>query len=211
VTQSLGIDISPSMVNEYNTGASNQGIPSKEMRAAVGNLIDPNPSPPNPGEGEEDFKGEEWWDFDVAAVGLGAHHFADPGLAFRRLGERLREGGVLFIIDFLPHGELDEGHSHSNSHSHNHGNGHSHGDSHQHGKAEGKGDRKVVGIGDLSGAAKTITHHGFSKENVQTMFEDAGVGEGFRHVILGKGIVFKADGKELRREVFMARGVKGRV
>lgn len=41
--------------------------------------------------------------FDVAAVGLGFHHFEDPDLAARRLADRLRPGGVLFIVDFLTH------------------------------------------------------------------------------------------------------------
>jgi SAM-dependent methyltransferase len=46
----------------------------------------------------------------VAAVGLGFHHFDDPELAASRLVERLRPGGVLLVIDFLPHEAIDAAH-----------------------------------------------------------------------------------------------------
>jgi hypothetical protein len=39
-------------------------------------------------------------------------------------------------------------------------------------------------------------------------FEAAGVGGNFEYVVLGTGVVFTRDGKEHRRSVFMARGVK---
>lgn len=42
--------------------------------------------------------------FDLATVGGGLHHFADPELASERLVQRLRPGGVLLVWDFLPHG-----------------------------------------------------------------------------------------------------------
>lgn len=105
ITQSIGVDISESMVNEYNVGASNQGIPASEMHAVVGNLISPSASP------SASLSGPEFFNFDIAAVGLGFHHFTDPALASKRLGERLKTGGTLLIIDFLPHG-----HDHSLNH-----------------------------------------------------------------------------------------------
>ncbi len=85
------------MVNEYNTSARNQGIPESEMYATQGNLLDANN--PNPAG----LVGKEFFDFDIAAVGLGFHHFDDPALAAKRLSERLKKGGVLMIVDFLPH------------------------------------------------------------------------------------------------------------
>lgn len=85
------------MVKEYNTSARNQGIPESEMLAVQGNLLDANkPSP-------LELAGKEFFEFDIAAVGLGFHHFDDPALAAKRLAERLKTGGVLFIVDFLPH------------------------------------------------------------------------------------------------------------
>lgn len=78
--------------------------------------------------------------------------------------------------------------------------GHDHGHGHGHGKEE-----------KPHAAAHTITHMGFSEEQVKNMFEAAGVGKDFDYVVVGKGIVFmgKDEGQEeLKRSVFMARGVK---
>lgn len=173
VSHCVGLDISESMVNEYNSSARNQGISDEEMRACVGNLLDPESVP-------ENLAGPEFHDFDIAAVGMGFHHFPDPALAAKRLAERLRKGGVLFIVDFEPHAD-PKGQSHSHSHSHDHGDG---------------------------GAAETVIHFGFSEEDVRTVFEEAGVGSKFEYVVLGKGVVFSHDGKEHSRSLFMARGVK---
>lgn len=35
-------------------------------------------------------------------MGLGFHHFQDTHLAAKRLAERLRPGGVLFILEMVP-------------------------------------------------------------------------------------------------------------
>ncbi len=97
VTQCVGIDLSEGMVNEYNTSARNQGIPESEMLAVNGNLLDPQ----NPYSKE--LKGDWLYGFDIAVVGMGFHHFDDPALAAKKLAERLKKGGVLLILDFLPH------------------------------------------------------------------------------------------------------------
>ncbi|TVY43336.1 putative methyltransferase [Lachnellula occidentalis] len=164
VSQCVGIDLTEGMAAEYNKSVENQGIPSSEMFARVGNLIDP--SDPSPAA----FTGPEFHDFDIAAVGLGFHHFDDPALAAKRLAERLKPGGVLFIVDFLPH-----------EHHHHHA------------------------------AEKSVTHMGFAETDIKRMFEEAGVGKDFDHVVVGKGIVFtdKSEGaKTMTRKVFMARGTK---
>lgn len=70
------------------------------MYAYQGNLLDPND--PDPRE----FASFDFQLFDIAVVGLGFHHFDDPALAAKRLVERLRPGGVLLILDFLPHGKI---------------------------------------------------------------------------------------------------------
>lgn len=172
---------------EYNKTAQNQGIPESEMRAVVGDLIAPD-------EEEGELQGEEWKCFDVAAVGMGFHHFVDPGLAAKRLVQRLKVGGVLFILDFLPHGEV---------HSHDHGHHHGHG----HGKEKEVDDGEKE-KGKMKTGAHTVTHHGFSEEEIRKLFADAGAGKDFGYEVLGKGIVFMNEGKEQRRSVFMARGTK---
>lgn len=39
----------------------------------------------------------------MAGVGAGFHHFDDCHLAASRLTQRLRPGGVLFVLDFVAH------------------------------------------------------------------------------------------------------------
>jgi SAM-dependent methyltransferase len=177
------------MVNEYNTGAHNQGIPESEMHAVVGNFIDSSTTP-----GPE-FNAPEYFNFDIAAVGMGWHHFTEPAYAAKRLSERLKVGGVLLIVDFLPHKGFGDGHGH---HHHNHekiNDGE---------KVDGYGDDKKL----EQSVAQTVIHHGFSEEDIKKMFQDAGVGNDFKFVVLGKGVVFESQGKSQSRTVFMARGKK---
>ncbi|RFU35016.1 hypothetical protein B7463_g1331, partial [Scytalidium lignicola] len=170
ITQSIGIDISENMVAQYNLRATNQGLSSSEMSAYQGNLLLPNDTDP------ASLSGPEFYGFDVAAVGLGFHHFNDPPLATKRLAERLKSGGVLLIIDFMPHAS-GQGHSHE---------------------------------GDGRDARHTVTHYGFSEDQVKKMFVDAGVGKGFEYQVVGEGVVFvRGEGvDEMKRTVFMARGEK---
>lgn len=196
-TSFTGIDLSASMAAEYNTAAQNQGIPPSEMHAHVGNLIDSHTTPP------VSFSGPEFHEFDLAVVGLGFHHFEEPALATRRLAERLKEGGVLCVIDFLPHAHVGgSGSGHGHKHEHNHG--HVHRDERRDGDLD-KGERDDS---REDGAAHTVKHMGFSEAQIRTMFEEAGVGRGFSYVTVGKGVVFGPEESKMERSVFMARGEK---
>ncbi|KAL2020501.1 hypothetical protein VTK56DRAFT_8386 [Thermocarpiscus australiensis] len=163
-TQCVGIDLSENMVAAYNSRAENQGLAPSEMHAYQGNLCIPEEPAP------QAFASPDFFNFDVAAVGLGFHHFDDPALAARRLAERLKTGGVLLILDFLPHEKPDTTHA----------------------------------------AASTITHNGFSEEQIRRIYEDAGVGKDFAleevaDVVLPRAVPDKPD---MRRKVFIARGTK---
>jgi SAM-dependent methyltransferase len=199
------------MVAAYNTNASNQGLHADEMSAATGNLLDPRD--PSPAE----FKGEEWFHFDLAVVGLGFHHFEDPTLAATRLAERLKPGGVLMILDFLPHdpektnstvtagnGEgasSERGHSHGHSHGHDHhASGHDHHASgHGHSEESKEPWKKVMG---------TVAHHGFGQEQVKEAFEKAGVGKDFGFDVIAQNVVFIFHERRMTRTIFMAKGKK---
>lgn len=197
MTQCKGVDLSAAMVTEYNTVALNQGISDEEIQAVVGDFINPEE------KAGDEFSGPEWWDFDVAAVGMGFHHFTDPALATARLAERLRIGGVLFIVDFLPHAPFggDQVHGHGHTHAHRH-HGHQKHD-HGHGEKSADGDDSKI-----KNAAHTVTHFGFTEEDIKKYFKGAGVGKDFKYMVLGKGIVFNNDQGEQRRRLFMARGTK---
>ncbi|KAF7563854.1 hypothetical protein G7046_g275 [Stylonectria norvegica] len=93
VGECVGIDLSENMVGAYNAKAKSQGAPRV---AYLGNLADPtDPSP-------SALADAKFFNFDLAGVGLGWHHFDDCDLAATRLAERLKPGGTLFILDFAP-------------------------------------------------------------------------------------------------------------
>jgi SAM-dependent methyltransferase len=184
------------MVEQYNTLMLNQGIPSSEMRAVTGNLL--SPTDPNPAH----LNAPEYFNFDIAAVGMGFHHFTDPTYAAKQLVQRLKPGGVLFIVDFKPHAPLEHSHHHSHDHSHEH--------SHSH---EKQGEKPKVDEEEEVGknAAHTVLHHGFSPETVKKMFEEAGAGKGYEYLEIGDGIVMhgvKEGGEPMKRSLFFARGEK---
>lgn len=129
----------------------------------------------------------KFFDFDVVCVGLGFHHFDDPGLAAKRLVQRLRSGGVLVIIDFLPHGPH-----------HQDNNDGQHGHSHDH---QGSADSAPT----VQKAMKTVTHHGFSEESIKQIFVEAGAGRHFAIDVMGEVTMGTHMGK---RTLFMARGTK---
>jgi SAM-dependent methyltransferase len=188
------------MAAEYNTKASNQGLTPAEMSASVGNLVDPTNPPPLV------FSGEEWFGFDLAAVGFGFHHFEDPVQAATRLAERLKIGGVLLIIDFLPHGPFDEDASAEvKGEDSGHGQGHSHclvphnGHDHDSAGSHLHFDPKASG---------TVNHLGFSEDTMRQAFEAAGVSKDFAYQEVARGVVFTMKDRSVTRHVFFARGTK---
>ncbi|KAF2867074.1 S-adenosyl-L-methionine-dependent methyltransferase [Massariosphaeria phaeospora] len=102
VTETVGIDISPNMVEEYNKRAETDKIP---MRAHAGNLVSDEEEPVV-------FSSPDFFAFDLVTIGLGFHHFSDPTLAAQRMAARLRCGGKLLIIDNVSD---DNGFSHESA------------------------------------------------------------------------------------------------
>lgn len=155
-----------------------QGLSDNEMVAYQGDLCVATEEHP------EIFKDGKFFHFDMACVGLGFHHFDDPDLAAKRLVSRLKSGGVLMIIDFLPHAP------HS-------GHGHEHGHSHGHDGREDELHKKAI---------KTVTHHGFSEDRIKEIFVNAGAGNGFAIERMGAVTMGLREG--MKRDLFMARGAK---
>lgn len=56
-------------------------------------------------EVSEELKDASLYNFDIAAIGLGFHHFSSFSTALHRLKERLASGGSLLIIDFTDDSE----------------------------------------------------------------------------------------------------------
>ncbi|KAH8166405.1 hypothetical protein CIB48_g1878 [Xylaria polymorpha] len=164
-TQCVGLDISEEMVRAYNTRAENQGLSPEEMHAVLGDLASETVSDP--------LSSPELFDFDIAVVGGGFHHFGDPALAAKRLVERLKPGGVLLIWDFLPHGP-----PHRHSH-HHHGHGEGEGNSHAE-KGENQKSHDVY---------HSVMHHGFSEPQMREIFTAAGAGMNFQLEVIGGGFV----------------------
>ncbi|KAK0725729.1 S-adenosyl-L-methionine-dependent methyltransferase [Lasiosphaeris hirsuta] len=180
-TQCIGIDLSGNMVATYNTRAANQGLTPSEMHAYQGNLLSTPPSP--------SLAAPAFTNFTLAAVGLGFHHFDDPALAARRLVERLAPGGVLVVIDFLPHAKIESTHAASHTVT-------------RHGFEE----EEVRGMFEDAGAGE-----GFRLEEVGIVF-NRGVkedhGHGHEHGEAGHSHGSHSGG-EVRRRIFIARGAKG--
>lgn len=89
-------------------------------------------------------------------------------MAAKRLAARLKVGGVLVVLDFETHG-------HSPSGPHSHAGSHGHSGSHVHGHGEEEKQKEVdftsfnASSFDHAAAQHTITHHGFSEEDIRTM------------------------------------------
>jgi SAM-dependent methyltransferase len=170
VTAIRGIDISENMVKHYNEAARSSGLSTEQAHAVVGDLL--GPSVPS------DLSGADFYNFDVAAIGLGFHHFEDPPLAVKRLAERLKaDTGVLVIVDFLPF----EHNSHSHAHAH--------------------------GQDGASNMQQTIKHSGFTSQGIQRLFAEAGL-EDFAFDVLDEPAVFDFEEGRKERRIFIAKGRK---
>lgn len=105
LTKAVGLDVSDNMVDEYNKNVHEAGFGDK-MSARKGDLLAETLS--------DDVLSPELFNLDLVVVSMSLHHFADPGIAMKRLGERLKPGGVFYIIDLVPvgdhgcHGEFAE-------------------------------------------------------------------------------------------------------
>ncbi|KAG9529953.1 S-adenosyl-L-methionine-dependent methyltransferase, partial [Aureobasidium melanogenum] len=181
ITHATGLDISPQMLEQYNTLLSSSH-PSLHLNTAIADLCS------NDTETNTAISGPEFHDFDVAGVALGFHHFNNPALCISNLASRLKSGGVLFIVDWLPKDVSPAEHI---------GSQHAHPSS----------DSKETDTEEWKKMQKTIKTNGFTENDMRTFFERAGFGE-FGFVVLEEGFVLQMNGKEVKKTGFIAKGRK---
>lgn len=80
------------MVEAYNNISELNQL--SNMHAIEGDLLSPSTSLHDP----------KYFNFDIIVMSMALHHVSDTQLMLNRLHERLREGGVLVIIDWLTMG-----------------------------------------------------------------------------------------------------------
>lgn len=167
----MGIDIAPGMVDEYNRRMSDAKL--SKFHAIVGDLCNENVL--------EDLKGQDLYDFDIAAIGMGFHHFEHLQLSIDRLIERLKSGGILLIVDLLERsGDTTIGEQVD----------HGHGDDF------------------AKEAARTVPHkHGFTREKMKSMFDAAGC-QAFDFVVLERPAVMGEGEGAFEKKIFLAKAAK---
>ena len=180
------------MVSAFNKRATDAGIPRSQASAVVGNLFTPEPS--------DALAEPEYFNFDIVAVGSAYHHFEDVTLATKRLVERLKPGGVLFIIDSIQGAGMDHSHGHGH-HGHVH-----HGPNNDHGYSHTNIPEDV--LKDLpKEMIDSIKVAGFDEARVRAFFEEAGLVE-FAISVLDEKLYMEYSGNGMERTIFFAKGTK---
>jgi SAM-dependent methyltransferase len=220
VTRTLGIDISPNMISTYVSRARDAGLGPETVDAVVADLFDKaEPSPAS-------LAGNEWWDFDLATVGFGFHHFEDVVHAAAQLKARLRPGGALVINDFLEGGDVladengepmegSEGNHAVHKHGHGHGHGHAH-HGHEHREHTHKHEHDHVGkdqdftkpspeLRKKMNDSIVVPH--FTIEGVKKFFTDAGYVD-VDVITLKERSYMEFGGKKMWRRILIAKGRK---
>jgi hypothetical protein len=85
------------MVSTYNQFSQEQNL-SENMYAVQGDFLSPCHSTPDP------LLDQKFFNFDIIIMSMALHHVSNAQLMINKLNERLREGGVLVIVDWLTMG-----------------------------------------------------------------------------------------------------------
>lgn len=155
VTEIRGIDVSDSMVDKFNAGAREAGVPEIQMHAVRGDLLAP---------AQGSLESQDLYGFDLAIMSMALHHVDNPEAMVARLVERLKPGGTVVIIDWIPSEKASPRSNFSHSHEHSHG----HETDSGHSSRGGPGQHP---------SSQTISFDGFTKEHMDDMFTKAGCSE----------------------------------
>ncbi|KOS44966.1 hypothetical protein ACN38_g4123 [Penicillium nordicum] len=161
----IGIDLSAGMLDEYRATAAELGLDNSRMSAVQGNLLAPTLTPTTPPLSKEELDG-----FDLVAICMALHHVEDIALATKRLAERLRPGGVLLIIDWAARDLSNEPEQQASVQTTPSSPGDHHDHHHHHHHVHGVIDPKHP-------AAHTMSHNSFSRDQILSLFEQAGCAE----------------------------------
>ena len=145
-TEIRGIDVSEGMVDKFNAEAREAGVSEAQMHAVRGDLL---------AAAGGTLESQDFYDFDLAIMSMALHHIDEPEAMITKLVERLKPGGTVVIIDWIPSGGAS-----SASH-----------DDHDHKHSQGD---KEDGGHEQHAASHTISFDGFSKEKMDDMFFKAG-------------------------------------
>lgn len=141
VSEVRGIDVSDGMVEKYNKSARSHGVPESHIFAIQGDLASPLTEESHPSLSSSDF-----FEFDLIIMSMALHHIDVPKVLIERLVERLNEGGVVVIIDWTLNQEGSET------------------------QQQREGSHSLRGNVQNPGA-HTVSHAGFSKEQMDTMLK----------------------------------------
>ena len=195
------------MVAEYSRRCSALSVAENplgaSMHAMVGDLCDPAGV-------ADDLMGKELFEFDLAIVGMGFHHFEHLELSLRRLAERVKKGSVVAIVDLAESQEAGKGFFGADG-QHEHGHGRKHEHTHQHAskpehtpKTPGQPPAKDV-CSVFAAAGHAVPHkHGFGRADMEKLFSAAGCTD-FDMVLLDEPIVFGDGADALKNKAFIAR------
>ena len=171
-TEIRGFDVSEGMVDKFNIEAREAGMTEAQIRAVRGDLLAPI---------EGQLESQEFYDFDLAVMSMALHHVEEPKIMIAKLVERLRPGGAVVIIDWIPSGRTPP-------------------DSHG-----SHADEKKDGHGQHAGS-HTISFDGFSKGEMHKIFCGAGCSNS-DYVLAASPSEFPPDRKG-QKQLFFAKGTK---
>lgn len=87
------------MVKQYNLLANESSVPQQKMHAIPGDLLDMAATP------SAELDSDEYKNFDFAVMSLALHHVNNVEGMVKALAERLADGGVLVIVDWVASSE----------------------------------------------------------------------------------------------------------
>lgn len=104
VTRLVGVDLSDGMLDEFNKNVREAGRSDTVVGIKANLLADESPA---------GLSAPEYFDFDLLVVSMALHHFEYPEQALNRLGQRLKKGGVIMVLDMIPESDPHFGQDHA--------------------------------------------------------------------------------------------------